>query len=72
MGRCISHLAWIKPDCLFHAPPADPHPLSPFLSPSSPLPLHHPQITMIIAALWFLAGAGLNAGAQHLWMLVVG
>jgi hypothetical protein len=30
------------------------------------------QITMIVAALWFLTGAGLNAGAQHLWMLVVG
>jgi sugar porter (SP) family MFS transporter len=30
------------------------------------------KITMIIAALWFLAGAGLNAGAQHLWMLVLG
>lgn len=27
---------------------------------------------MIIAALWFLAGAGLNAGAQELWMLVLG
>ncbi|PSC74912.1 H(+) hexose cotransporter 2 [Micractinium conductrix] len=30
------------------------------------------KITMIVAACWFLARAGLNAGAHELWMLVVG
>ncbi|KAL4857034.1 H(+)/hexose cotransporter 2 [Chlorella vulgaris] len=30
------------------------------------------KITMIVGACWFLAGAGLNAGAQYLWMLVIG
>ncbi|KAL4451960.1 hypothetical protein ABPG75_007622 [Micractinium tetrahymenae] len=30
------------------------------------------KMTMTIGGLWFLAGAGLNAGAQHLWMLVIG
>ena len=40
---------------------------SAFFPPPPPL-----QITMIIAAIWFLAGAGINAGAQELWMLVLG
>ena len=39
------------------------------LSPPSAPPR---QITMIVAACWFLARAGLNAGAHELWMLVVG
>lgn len=30
------------------------------------------KITMIVAACWFLIGSGLNAGAQALWMLVLG
>ncbi|KAL4422990.1 hypothetical protein ABPG77_005470 [Micractinium sp. CCAP 211/92] len=30
------------------------------------------KMTMTIGGLWFLAGAGLNAGARHLWMLIIG